>query len=220
MKGSGPGALRRRQLKQVIAAFVVVGSIVPLTASAGASSSPYPATLTLQRGLTMSEYGHALPWGTKLTAKQSQSVQLRSTDLAYRWAVWGKLGGPEYPVRDVDLNDILYAGSRWTAAGPQLATDWAGGGIYYITRVIAVSASAVVMVSNAVIDVTVDAGHHWFQYVNGADDWNITGNAASPGAIEIRVGPASFASLPKDSYAVYRLDLLHLRWRRITQSLS
>ena len=76
------------------------------------------------------------------------------------------------------------------------------------------------MVSNAVIDVTVDAGHHWYQYVNGADDWNITGQAASGGGIEIRVGPASYANLPKASYAVYRLDLAHLRWRSVAQSLS
>ena len=136
MKGPGPSAPGRRHAPRAVSAAVVVacsmvalaGSTPGLAGAAGSPSSPYPSTLALQRGLTMSQYGQALPWGTQLTAKQTQSVQLRSSDLAYRWAVWGKTGGPEFPVRDVDLDDILYAGSRWTAAGPQLATDGRAGG--------------------------------------------------------------------------------------------
>ncbi len=75
------------------------------------------------------------------------------------------------------------------------------------------------MVSNAVIDVTVDAGRHWYQYVNGADNWSFSRYTVS-GGIGLRVGPASYATLPKASYAIYVLNLVHLRWVRIAQSLS
>ncbi len=216
-------------MKRLIAAMILYASgIVTFVAStshlagpAGASSSPYPAVLKVQRGLAMSKFTRALPWGSTLSAAESQWVRIRSTGLAYRWGVWKKDGGPsEFPVRNVYPVNSLDSGSHWTAAGPQLATDWAGGSIYYITRVIPVSPSAVVMVSNAVIDVTVDAGRHWYQYVNGYDNWSITGHTVTGGGIEIRVGPASYATLPKASYAIYALDLVHLQWRKIAQSLS
>ncbi len=182
---------------------------------AGAASSPYPATLTMQRGLTESAAGHALPWGTSLTASQARWVTLRSSGPTYRWGVWKENGGPgRFPVRSID------GGARWTAAGPQLATDWAGGGIFYVSRVISESSSAVVMVSNAVIDVTTDGGHQWYQYVNGADNWSITAHAVSFGGIGLRIGPASYSTLPKASYALYVLDVARHQWRRMGQSLG
>jgi hypothetical protein len=93
-----------------------------------------------------------------------------------------------------------------------------GGGIYYVNRVISESSSAVVMVSNAVIDLTTDGGHQWYQYLNTADNWLITAHAVS-GGIGLRIGPASYSSLPKSSYAIYVLDVAHHRWRRTGQSL-
>jgi len=181
---------------------------------AGAASSPYPATLTMQRGLTESAAGHALPWGTSLTAAQARRVTLRSSGPTYRWGVWKEYAGPgQFPVRSID------GGAHWTAAGPQLATDWAGGAIYFVTRVISESSSAVVMVSNAVIDVTTDGGHQWYQYLNGADNWSIAARAVSGGGIGLRVSPASYATLPKASYALYVLDVAHHQWRRTGQSL-
>lgn len=110
-------------------------------------------------------------------------------------------------------------GVHWEAAGPQLASDWAGGALYYITRVIPVSPLAVVMVSNAVIDVTVDAGRQWYQYLHPAANWSITAHAFSGDRIGLRIGPASWVSLPKASYAVYVLDIAHHQWRRTGQSL-
>jgi hypothetical protein len=163
----------------------------------------------------MSYATRALPWGTILTASQARWVTMRSSGTTFSWGVWKPSGGPpQFPVRSTD------SGAHWTAAGPQLATDWVGGGIYYVNRVIPVSPSAVVMVSNAVIDVTVDAGRQWYQYVNTADIWSITRHVVNGGGIDLRVGPASYALLPKASYAIYALDLVHLRWRRIAQSLS
>jgi hypothetical protein len=181
---------------------------------AGAASSPYPATLTMQRGLTESAAGHALPWGTTLTAAQARWVRFESLGTTHRWAVWKEGGGPgQFPVRSID------GGAHWIAAGPQLATDWAGGGIYFVNRVIAESSSAVVMVSNAVIDVTTDGGHQWYQYLNAYDNWSITAHAVRGGGIGLRIGPASYSSLPKASYAIYVLDVAHHQWRRTGQSL-
>jgi hypothetical protein len=182
---------------------------------AGATSSPYPATLTMQRGLTESATAHTLPWGTTLTAAQARRVTLRSSGTTYRWGVWKEYAGPgQFPVRSVD------GGAHWTAAGPQLATDWAGGGIYFVSNVISESSSSVMMVSNAVIDVTTDGGHQWYQYLNGADNWLIAAHAVSGGGIGLRVSPASYATLPKTSYALYVLDVAHHQWRRTVQSLG
>jgi hypothetical protein len=85
--------------------------------------------------------------------------------------------------------------------------------------VISEGSSAVVMVSNAVIDVTTDGGHQWYQYLNAYDNWSITAHAVSGGGIGLRIGPASYSSLPKASYAIYVLDVARHRWRRTGQSL-
>jgi hypothetical protein len=181
---------------------------------AGATSSPYPATLTMQRGLSQSSTNPALPWGTTLTAAQARQVTLKSSGPTFRWGVWKKNGGPEtFPVRSTD------GGAHWTAAGPQLATDWAGGSLFYVSKVIPESSTSVVMVSNSIIDVTTDRGHQWYQYLNTADNWSITGHAVS-GGIGLRIGPASYALLPKASYALYVLDIAHHQWHRTAQSLG
>lgn len=189
---------------------LLVFSVVP----AGAALSPYPVTLTMHRGLADLVANHALPWGTKLTAAQARWVTLRSSGDAYQWGVWRENGEPAtFPVRSID------GGVHWMAAGPLLATDWAGGSLYYVGRVISESASSVVMVSNSVIDVTTDSGHHWFQYLNPDDIWSMSAHRVSGGGIGLRIAPASYSSLPKASYAIYVLDVAHHQWHRTAQSL-
>jgi hypothetical protein len=199
----------------VLSLVCVVTLAVTFVPMASASPSPYPATLLLQRGLTMSKYGRSLPLGTTIPSSQTRWVMIKSSGPAYRWGVWQKNGGPaQYPVRSID------GGVHWTAAGPQLATDWVGGSLYYVTKVITESSSSVVMVSNSIIDVTVDGGRQWFQYLYSAGDWSINRHTVA-GCISIHVSPPSWAtSLPQGSYAIYNLDLTHLRWSRVAQSLS
>jgi hypothetical protein len=179
-----------------------------------AAASPCPATLVMQRGLTESSAVRPLPWGTELPSSQTKWVTVRSTGPAVEWGVWKKNGGPpEFPVRSSDR------GVRWEAAGPLLATDWAGGGIFMVNRVFAEGPSAVVIVSNAVIDVTTDSGHVWYQFVNGADNWSITSYPQQASRIAIRVGPASYANLPKRSFAIYVLDVTGHKWIRVKRTL-
>ncbi len=185
----------------------------PLITEASSASLPFPAVLTMQAGLSQSRFGHALPWGTTLTAAQARSVTITSSGTTYKWGVWAKNDGPSiFPVRSVD------GGTTWTAAGPQLATDWAGGSLYYVSKVIAESSTAVVMVSNSIIDVTTDGGRHWYQYLHSAGDWTMSAHAVK-GGIGLRVGPASYSTLPKSSYALYVLNVAHHQWRRMRQSL-
>jgi hypothetical protein len=204
-----------RRIREV-ACTVLVLVALSVTA-AGAASSPYPATLTMQRGLAESHFVRALPlpWGTTLTAADARWVTLKSSRGTDRWGVWKWHGGPaEFPVRSTD------GGAHWTAAGPILASDTAGGAIFYINRVIPESSSAVVMVSNAVIDVSTDRGHQWYQYLNGADNWVMAAYAVHGGGIGLRIGPASYATLPKASYAIYVLNVARHQWHRTMQSLS
>ena len=212
------GNFRSKKVRMRRVGFSFIGILtlaVSMVNVAGAASSPYPATLTMQRGLTESAAGHALPWGTTLTAAQDRRVTFRSSGPTYRWGVWKENGGPaQFPVRSVD------GGARWTAVGPQLATDWVGGSLYFVSKVIANSSSSVVMVSNSVIDVTTDGGHQWYQYLNTADNWSIAAHAVSGGGIGLRVSPASYATLPKASYALYVLDVAHHQWRCTSQSLG
>ena len=185
--------------------------------AAGATvSSPYPATLPMRQGLSNSTLVKALPWGTALTVAQARWVTFRSAGPGYKWGVWKENDGepPMFPVRSTD------GGVHWTAAGPMLATDWAGGGLFFVTKVIPESASAVVMVSNSVIDVTTDSGRHWFQYLNPGDNWTIAGHAVKGGGIGLSVDPTSYAALPKGSYAIYVLDVTKHRWLRTSQSLG
>ncbi|MGH3733680.1 MAG: hypothetical protein ACRDVC_09970 [Acidimicrobiales bacterium] len=110
-------------------------------------------------------------------------------------------------------------GEHWTVVGPLLATDWAGGGLYYVSKVIAESPSVAVMVSDSIIDVTVDSGHQWYQYLNPEANWSMSAHAYVRGAIALRVGPASYAQLPKTSFAIYVLDAAGHLWHRVSQSL-
>lgn len=196
-----------------VAGAVLVLVVFSMTV-AHATSSPYPDTLTMQRGLFDPFPNNGPTWGTKLTTAQAKWVTLKSAGATYKWGVWKEnAGSATYPVRSTD------GGTNWMAAGPQLATDWAGGGIYYIGRVIPESPASVVMVNTAVIDVTTDSGHHWFQYLNWASDWLITAHHVSGSSISLRIGPANNSTLPKTSYAIYVLDVTHHQWHRITQSL-
>jgi hypothetical protein len=208
----------RRQLvlrRTPYLAIVALALAAPSVPAAGASSSLYPAVLLMHRGLTMSDVTPALPWGTTLSSSQARLVSIRSTGPSIQWGVWMKNGhAGQYPVRSID------GGAHWTTAGPLLASDWAGGSLYYVTKVLPEGASAVVMVSNSIIDVTTDAGHHWFQYLNAAGNWSISRHTVNGGGIGIRVIPPSWAALPKSSYAIYALELSHLQWRRIAQSTS
>ena len=193
--------------------LAVIATLVATLSTPHAATSPYPAILTMQRGLLFSSDGKALPWGTTLDGAQAKWVVIESRAAKVRWGVWQQKGAPgQFPVRSFD------GGAHWKAAGPQLASDWAGGSLYYVNRVISESSSAVVMVSNSIIDVTTDSGHAWHQYLNVAANWSITHCATSAGRLCIRVGPASWASMPKNSYAVYYLQLPEYRWLRMTKS--
>jgi hypothetical protein len=181
---------------------------------AGAKSSPYPATLEMRRGLYDAGDNRALPWGTVLSAAQSRSVTIKSSGPIDEWGVWREIGDAgQFPVRSID------GGVHWMAAGPQLATDWAGGGIYFVSKVISEGQSSVVMVSNAVIDVTTDEGRQWYQYLNTASDWIFSAQAVN-GGIGLRIRPFPDGNLPKGSYAIYVLNTTHHEWLRTGQSVG
>jgi hypothetical protein len=181
---------------------------------AAASSSPYPSKLKMQAGLLFSKTAHdPPPWGAALTAAQVRWVTIKSAGPRYRWGVWEQDGGPPtFPVRS------LNGGVTWRVAGPQLATDWAGGSLYYVYKVFPEGSSAVVMVSDSVVDVTTNNGRQWYQYMNPASDWTITAHAVSTG-IGLRVGPTADKNLPKGSYANYVLNVAHHQWIRASESL-
>jgi hypothetical protein len=194
-----------------VACTVLVLVALSMTA-AGAASSPYPATLTMVRGLPNSALARVFPWGTALTAAQARWVYRKSSGRTDRWGVWQEHGSPaEYPVRSTD------GGARWMIAGPLLATDSVGGSIDYIDTVIPEGSSGVVMVSSAVIDVSTDSGRQWYQYVNGDDDWIMAAHAVHGGGIGLRISPASYAELPQGSYAIYVLNVVRHQWHRTVQ---
>lgn len=202
----------RRALVQVCIVLMCAASSVSV---ASAASSPYPSVLKMQSGLAFSTTAHQPPaWGTVLTAAQARWVTIKSAGTSYRWGVWKPDGGPPtFPVRS------LNGGITWRVAGPQLASDWAGGSLYYVDKVFPGGPSVVVMVSNSVIDVTTDGGRQWYQYLNAADNWSITLRSNVLG-ISLRISAASYSSnTPKGSYAIYELNFLH-QWVRLSQSLT
>jgi hypothetical protein len=205
--------LMRKYLAPFCLGLTLAVASVPVAA---ASSSPYPSKLAMQAGLLFSESAHPAPrWGTLLTAAQARWVTIKSSGTSYRWGVW-KLDGlvATFPVRSVD------GGVTWRVAGPQLATDWAGGSLYDVGKVFPESPNTVVMVSNSVIDVTTDGGRHWYQDMNAADNWSINRHSNDAG-ISIRIGATKYSSnLPKDSYAVYDLNVASHQWIRVSESLQ
>lgn len=199
----------RRTSCAFVGALVLAASLVNL---AGATPSLYPATLKMQHGLYESSLARALPWGTMLTVAQSRWVTVKSSGAVDQWGVWKQHGeAGQFPVRSTD------GGAHWMAAGPQLASDWVGGGIYYVSKVIPEGLTSVVMVSNAVIDVTTDGGRQWYQYLNTASDWIMSAQVVK-GGIGLRVRPFPDGDLPTGSFAIFVLDVTHHVWLRTRQS--
>ncbi len=201
--------------RKILPFFVVTLLVVPFWSAANAVTLPYPRTLTMQKGLLFSNAVSNIPkWGTELTAAEARWVTIQSKADDDRWGVW-KIGGESetVAVRSAD------GGATWRVAGPMLATDWVGGSLYYVSKVFSDRRNSVVMVSNSVIDVSTDGGHQWYQYVNTADNWNMTSYSTGAGT-ELRVSGASYAQLPKGSYALYLLNVAHHQWRRQRLSMS
>ena len=181
--------------------------------AASTAPPPYPASLALRHGLLFGA-GNDEPWGTVLTTAQARDIH-RSERSTYRWGVWARNGGQMlFPVRSTD------AGAKWTTAGEMLDSDFTQGSLYYVTKVIPESPAVVVMVSSSVIDVTIDAGHQWYQYMNPAADWTVATYTPHGSGIWLRMSPAPHTSSPRASYAIYVLDLAHDQWRRVDQSLG
>ena len=213
-------------LALALTGFLVIGNHGPTKSSrtttnseprsvGGARSSPYPATLKMQRGMYeggIDVHIRSLRWGTAIPAAQSRWIEVKSPRAIVEWGVWRVDGvGGLFPVRSVD------GGVQWVAAGPQLANAWVGGGIYFVNKVLSEGPKSVVMVSNAVIDVTTDGGRHWFQYLNPASDWIINEQPVSV-SIGIRIRPFPDGNLPKGSYATYVLNPTHHEWVRTAMS--
>jgi hypothetical protein len=189
--------------------------VLAATTRARGVVSPYPAVLSMTPGLLFSKDDTFVRRGSVLTASESRSVTASSPATRVRWGVWRDVT-TQYPVRSLD------AGSTWVVSGPGLASDWAGGSLYYVSRVITESATAVVMVSNSIIDVSTDDGLRWYQYLNASDNWNMSEHNSAEGVIGLRVGPDQWAlnAFPKGSYALYRLDVAQHRWRRVSQHVA
>ncbi|MDE3007926.1 MAG: hypothetical protein KGI14_02695 [Acidobacteriota bacterium] len=182
--------------------------------SASFAANSWPATLVMQRGLSQSRYFHPPAWGTVLSPRQANDVALRESSRGAWWGVWRQGGGPpELAVRSVD------EGQHWVVASPVLASDWVGGGIYYVNAVYPENASTVVIVSNAVIDLTTDGGRRWYQYVNTADDWTMRVRFRG-GALELLVRPAPYATALANTRATYHLSVRDHRWRRVSVQAS
>lgn len=103
------------------------------------------------------------------------------------WTLWCR-GPGEYPALSED------GGATWTTAGPLLASDWAGGSMYEVSRVTACSPSVVALAGEFDVDVTTDGGHQWYLFPNGpSEDWTMTvigcnGDAnGTPYVLELRV---------------------------------
>jgi hypothetical protein len=192
---------------------VFSASLVLALASSHVTPPAFPATLVMRSGLAESGAVRAPAWGSPIAQSQVAWIAPRSRCDGVEWGVWREGDTqPLFPVRSVD------GGHDWEAAGPMLATDWAGGSLYYVNRVICDSRVAVTMVSGAVIDVSTDAGHQWYQYVHAMDDWSMTGAVLAHGGIGLRVRPASFSRLPPSDVATYRLDVARHRWLRVSQT--
>jgi hypothetical protein len=183
----------------------------------GARLSLYPATLKMRSGMYEGGFNvhvRSLPWGTTLPASQLRWIEIKSSKATVQWGVWRVNGdGGLFPVRSTD------GGVRWTAAGAQLANAWVGGGIYFPNKVISDGPTSVVFVSNAVIDVTTDGGRAWFQYLNGASDWIISGQPVSV-SVGLRIRPFPDGDLPKGSYATYVLNTARREWVRTSESVG
>jgi uncharacterized membrane protein YfcA len=89
-----------------------------------------------------------------------------------------------------------------------------------VTKVIPEGSSGVVMVSDGAIDVSTDSGRQWYQYVNWAGGWVMAAYAVPGSGIGLRISAASYARLPKASYAIYVLNVARHQWHRTLESPS
>ena len=196
---------------RVISTAVAVISL----ASAKSPYPPFPAQLTMSRGVTFPIKVAALPWGTPIATTQNLWVTLKARAPGVEWGVWDKSGGSsQFPVRSTD------GGIHWRAAGPLLSTHWSGGDRFRVVGVFTHGAASVVMVSAASVDVSTDGGHQWYEARVPNDIWSMTSVTFAAGTYGLRVEPLWAAPFSSSPFAVYLLDSTHHQWIRVQQSLK
>jgi hypothetical protein len=153
--------VRRRSIAVALSLLVLAAVVTTTLTGLGASatSSPFPATIKAHLwNPKPGVMGPNLPFGARVILRGPQSRICEDVAVAgVEWSVWCDLAA-QFPVVSTD------GGRQWRVAGPLVASDWAGGSMFYVSKVTAYSAEVVAMTGAGVTDTTFDGGRTWFQF--------------------------------------------------------
>lgn len=150
--------MRRNLAVTMIGLASVAGAVALIAPPSVASSSPFPPAIrTRAWNPAPGALGPAIRPGALVTLVKAGSTLCAPVAVArVEWSVWCDRSA-QFPVKSVD------GGHQWRVAGPLLANDWAGGSLYYVSKVVADSRDVVAMWGTGVIDTTFDGGRAWRQ---------------------------------------------------------
>ncbi|MFI5034619.1 MAG: hypothetical protein ACHQFZ_00235 [Acidimicrobiales bacterium] len=125
---------------------------------ASSSSSPFPSVIKTQLWHPgAGTMGPKVAFGASVDTSTSGSRLCENVSVAgVQWSVWCDQAA-QFPVVSSD------GGRHWRVAGPLIANDWAGGSLFYVSKVTAFSPDVVAMTGVGVIDTTFDGGRTWHQ---------------------------------------------------------
>ncbi len=167
---------------------LALSAVASTSAAATRSTLPTMIRATMLTDPTGASYPTPLPYGTPVTREKSRMVTPATFVENVGWAVeWdgpaGNIG--QYPIRRNDH------GTRWKIAGPYLAiTGAAGANVNSIT----VFTSRIVIAYSKganVLDVTWDAGRHWFKAWMPGNIISVSSPSTPNGSSGTRGSPAS-----------------------------
>jgi hypothetical protein len=219
--GGKPSSSSKRVV--LITASVPSGSVRTIVSTKSPGFTPtFAATITashLRESTSLSKtlhFGSEVPFEPhvrRICENVSQEID--------QWSVWCD-GAAQYPVVSVDR------GSQWVIAGPVLANDWAGGGIYYTTHVTACDAHIVAITASGVTDTSFDGGRTWYQFGSAfslTGFWTMTvigcaGSTRGTGTgVELRV-VSNVAGAPRESGWATYVTTNGQTWRRVSQQVD
>ncbi len=191
------------QAGALVAAIVAVATPPTPSASAATSTLPRQIRATLLVDPTGPGYPTPLPYGTPVTRENGRIVTGAAFLGDVAWAVeWDGPAGriSQYPIRSSDH------GATWTTAGSYLATSGAAGANVTAVKVFSWRIVIAYSLGANVLDVTWDAGRHWYK-------------AWMPGNI-LSVSALHGVPTPAGSPASMRVTLRTLGHRAVTRTYS
>jgi len=192
--------------RRSVMTFVVVASLLVPAASSLAATATVNFPRTLQGEVWTGQGQHCGTYAPGQVISAAQARQGFGPTIGPRF--YGPVG---WRIYQNDRNsgqcpiETTNHGRTWRVARWVLATDWAGGSLYFVSHLTMISANEVLAWGSSSLDVTSDAGRTWYNVFAGEEQVALTGLVATSNlatGIELVTGawPNPLSAVPRATY--------------------